>query len=383
MTYAIYTPIFYIMIIFLQTPFLYSFLEESRDPLLSCTSFLITLDRKPIVMYPSLNAYKKGWRRGQSIRPESSIARIIPDRAFYRSAEESIISVLSTFSPAVEVSKNGFYLDVSGQELRFGSIQKLAGELFDALQASFKTPFFLGIGSNKLVAFIASGLLIPVLKSSFLYIPRYSEKYFMASLPVSLLPCIDREISGILSLLDIKHIRELALLPFSFLHQLFNDSGLKLYRYARGISDEPVSHPLSRNILFNGKNIPPANDIITIKTHIYSLLETACYRLKNMQRKSRHAAIYIVFEDHRHSKRHIRLKFYSCLETDFFHHINLGPMRRTNIIYLGLKFYSLIPSSTQQTLFAPPAEKKEKLLDVIFNIREKHGRDKLSFKSIN
>ncbi len=375
------------MILFLQIPFLYPLLEEKRNPELSGASFVITDTSQSKVLHPSIEAYRNGFRSGQNIVSGRLAIRIKPDRILYRSSESKIMSKLSEFSPIIEISKTGFFVDISGQEWRYGSIEAIAEEIINVLHHSYKTIFFIGIGSNKLICRLASDLLVPGLKSRFLHIPRHGEKLFLEKMPVSLLPDLSRDITEILYLLDIENINDLSVLPYNFLYQLFTESGSKLYKYARGISDEPVNNIFSKDYLFADIALSPTNNLSVIKGHIYSLFEAVCYELRNIQKKGDRGIIYIGFEDRKYLIRHIRLKNFSFLESEYFEtlisNIDLGRIRRININYIGMKIYNLIPVSAQRTLFNPPVKKREKLLDIIYDIRKKYGSSKLCFKGIN
>lgn len=373
------------MILFFQMPFLFPLLEEKKHPFLSNTAYVITRGDPPVVLYPSIMAYKSGYRRYDPISHiKKGIKQIKPDIMLYKSAESKILSILSSFSPLIESSMHGFFLDISGNDWKYSYIQEISDEIFHSLYRAFSTKIFIGIGSSKLISLLASELLVPALQSRIIYIPPHTEALFLKYIPISLLPDTDNHIIETLHLLNINTIGDLSLLSHSFLYQLFHESGSKLHNFARGMSGDNFNNIFSRNSLFLDISFSPTNNISIIKAKIYSILEDMCYKLREIKKEANKARLHIGFEDKRYLKRHIKINHFSCIETDFYEEtisaVSFERIRRVNINYIGIEVYNLVPASKQKNLIASVQTKKRKLLDAVFNIRKKYGKEKLNFK---
>lgn len=370
---------------FIQLPFLFSFLEEQRSPELKGRSFIIRENCRTPVLAVSVSAYKRGFRQGDyiSILPEDLLC-IKDDSVYYEHGIYRIISALGKFSPLIEKERKGLYIDLSGNEYRYGGIDNLIEEIFSSISGIYDTEVFIGFGSNKLISRLASDILIPGLRSCCLYIPLYSDKLFINQFPISLLPAIDENILDILDLLDINEIQHLALLSQSFLFHLFGEKGIIIHKYAQGICDEKLKGEYLRREVFSHIHFDPTNSMKKLRKILYSLIEDICYKLRSINNQSNKALVHIGFEDKKYIKRKIRLNEYTYSEIDLYDQISMildfEKIRRINIRYISIAMSDLIPAKRQKTLVPKPSDNFQRILDIAFDIRKKHGKDKLSFK---
>lgn len=133
----------------------------------------------------------------------------------YGDYSRQIRSIFESFSPTVEMaSQDEAYIDLAGTERILGSPLKLAAELRRTVLAETGLPCSIGIGRNKLVAKIASGLCKP---KGLLWVPTGSEVEFLSRLPVGKIPGVGTEMQRTLKSFGIEWISELlASIPAHF-----------------------------------------------------------------------------------------------------------------------------------------------------------------------
>lgn len=374
------------MILFIQLPFLFPCIEENRNICLKNKCFVIADSENTPVLFPSVCAYRRGFRRGGRLEGISSdaVIRVRPDIVLYKRTKADILSILNSFSPLVESKDNGFYMDISGNRPEYGSIFGIADKIHNKVFSSFKTHIFIGAGSNKLICRMASDLMLARLMSGFLHVPGHSEKEFLRDVPLSLFPGIEKDMIDLLSLMDINTAGELNGLALSFLKHLFSFRGVSLFYSARGKADNTLNYVSPERKLIKELYFSSTNNIKTIKSHIYTMIESICHDLRTMNKKSDKLLIEIGFEDSKHIRRYIKTNTLSFLETDFYEKAVLwldhADIRRVNCEYVCMEARNIVPASKQGVLYIPPASSKEKLLNVVYEIRKKYGRDKLGFK---
>ncbi|MDX1971445.1 MAG: DNA polymerase IV [Candidatus Sumerlaeia bacterium] len=114
----------------------------------------------------------------------------------YAAYSQRIKSIFQEFTPLVEMaSQDEAYLDLTGTERLFGSPLRLAQQLRNRVLEETKLPCSIGIGRNKLIAKIASGLCKP---KGLLWVPFGAEEEFLSPLPLSKIPGVGTELDKVL-----------------------------------------------------------------------------------------------------------------------------------------------------------------------------------------
>ena len=142
---------------------------------------------------------------------------VAPDHREYRRVSERLFDLLRGFTPAVEgVSVDEAYLDVSGLKLHFPSAGAIGTEIRARLRADLGLPASVGIGSNKLIAKLASESAKP---DGIKLIPLSDQRHFLDPLPVTALPGVGNATSAALERLGVATVGDLAGMPASLLER--------------------------------------------------------------------------------------------------------------------------------------------------------------------
>jgi len=198
-----------------------------------------------VVAAASYEAREFGLHSGMPLKTAS---RLCPQAIFvegsfsrYRDASQRFMAILADFSPFLEpLGLDEAYLDVTGFESLYGSINQMAVAIKQQTQNELGLHASVGIASCKVIAKIASDLSKP---DGLLEVARGEERSFLSPLSIAKLPGIGKKTEEILKSLGINTIGELAVTPLSTLKDRFGVFGEVLHRFANGIDDRKVEPP--------------------------------------------------------------------------------------------------------------------------------------------
>src|SRR6267154_6861048 len=150
------------------------------------------------------------FRTAAKLCPQAIFVDGHPDR--YRACSERVYSVLTSFSPQVEmVSIDEAYLDMSGTERLHGPPLMAAHKLHHKMKAETQLNCSIGIGTSRLVAKVGSGKAKP---HGILYVIPGQEARFLAPLDVRDIPGVGKVTEqklhalGVLTVGDLAHFEE-------------------------------------------------------------------------------------------------------------------------------------------------------------------------------
>jgi DNA polymerase-4 len=169
---------------------------------------------------------------------------ILPGRhRVYGEMSRRVMARLQEVSPLVEqISIDEAFLDISGVR---EPIDAMARTVQNDIRDSLGLPSSIGIGSNKLVAKIATevgkhssqGAGPPF---ALTIVPRSEEASFLAPLPIELLWGVGPRTAAKLADLGMRTIGDVAAWPEAALIKLLGENGRDLARHARGLDERPV-----------------------------------------------------------------------------------------------------------------------------------------------
>jgi len=163
-----------------------------------------------------------------------------PDFKIYRYYSDLMFEYLSTYTDIIErYSIDECFLDYTGSVNLFGDSVKLAYKIKNDIYKKFGFTVNVGVGSNKLLAKMASDFEKPN-KVHTLFSNEVEEKLF--HLPVSDLFMIGKASAKKLKEMNINTIGELANYPIDELTLRFKSMGKMMHEYANGIDNSPVCH---------------------------------------------------------------------------------------------------------------------------------------------
>ncbi|MDK2972829.1 MAG: polymerase [Candidatus Sumerlaeota bacterium] len=165
---------------------------------------------------------------------------IIVSHGFGHYAEYSrrAAAAFRSLTPLVEMaSQDEAYLDMTGTERLWGAPLAMAGRLRQTVFDETRLPCSLGIGSNRMIAKIASALCKP---AGLLWVPAGSETAFLRPLPIRRIPGLGPKAQERLGALGIKTIGQIQELGENECARLFGNQGAELHRRALGQASATV-----------------------------------------------------------------------------------------------------------------------------------------------
>ncbi len=232
---------------------------------------------------------------------------LTPDSVRSAQAHAMLSQIVTRYAPVWEPTKpGGFLLDLTGTTRLFGPTCDTAARLQRDISMQAHLDGVLGVGSNKLVAQTAAGLVQPTQ----LYEVRHgSERAFMAPLPIETLPLLHRhqmkQIRQCLADLNLRTFGDVADSPLPALDIAVGKWAAPLLRWAQGIDSTPVTPPPVQPELTCSQVLEPdTNDDRILWNYLADLLEQLCRTLRIQQRVCRRLTLTIRYSDHTHTGGH-------------------------------------------------------------------------------
>ena len=200
--------------------------------------------RHGIVVAASIPAKKMGIHTPMNLRDARKIYKDLivthADRKFYKECSNNMMRLIKYLFPTYEqFSIDECFVDYTEMRKLYGDEVKFAYKLKNEIYKRFGFTVNVGIGSNKLLAKMASDFEKPN-KVHTLYKNEIKEK--MWPLPINDLFMAGKSACAKLNSLGINTIGDLANYDENKLISLLKSHGKMLYEYANGIDDSPVEN---------------------------------------------------------------------------------------------------------------------------------------------
>ena len=217
--------------------------------------------------------------RALALCPEAIVLPGRFDR--YRQVAERLRAIWGDFSPTIEpVSLDEAYLDMTGAELSGGPIRDIGVRLKARIREETGLTASVGIGSNKLVAKVASDLQKP---DGLVVVAPGDEAATLAPLPVRALQGVGKRTESLLDALGIHTVGQLARANRAVLaFHLGGDNADSLLNHAAGIDHSRVEPPgdpksISRETTMSDDTA----DLSTLKKVLVTLSDHVAWSLRN------------------------------------------------------------------------------------------------------
>ncbi|MGA2544914.1 MAG: DNA polymerase IV [Rectinemataceae bacterium] len=327
----------------------------------------------------------------RSAMPISEAYRRCPDGVYlsphidrYSEMSAEVMEVFRSFTPEVQrVSIDEAFLDMTGTERLWGPPETAARLLKDRVAAKTNLSISIGVGPNRYVAKIASGLRKP---NGLVLVPPGRVEAFMLELPLAKLWGAGGKTQDRFRELGINSIAELVSFGEAQLASLFGKAGgAFLYGAARGREagmlnpGDPSSRSMSAETTFEHD----CSDRECVEDVLMSLAGELAYRLWSEGLKSRTLVLKLRLHDFSTlSRRKARGGYYLSSSDAFTDALTLldGTWDgRTEIRLLGLCFADLESEDggSQGELFADGSERARKAEGAVFEI-ERRGLGKVT-----
>jgi len=230
----------------------YASVEQRDHPSLRGQPAIVGgLGPRGVVSAASYEARKFGVR---SAMPMSQARKLCPHGYFlpvrmhrYRVISRQIHQIFRDYTDIVEpVSLDESFLDVTENKLGSRSATPIARQVKARIRKQLGLTASAGVGPNKFVAKVASGLRKP--DGLVVVRPREVEE-FLRDLPVATVWGIGRVTESRLKAMGVETIGQLAAMPVEAMEREFGKSGVRLWELAHGRDDSPVNPVRERKSL--------------------------------------------------------------------------------------------------------------------------------------
>lgn len=339
-------------------------------------------DSRGVVASASYEARRFGVR---SAMPSAQAYRLCPQAVFvsggygkYSEYSRKIRAVLERMTPLVQfASQDEAYLDMTGTERLWGAPVEMGRRVREAILADTGLPCSVGIGTNKMIAKIASSLCKP---KGMLWVPAGSEERFLAPLDVGEIPGLGPKSQKRLHELGIRRVGDLQALGAEGCRRLFGDHGEELFERAMGrlssvVATEEEAKSISHETTFE-QDVASGEELEAV---LLGLSERVAARVRRDGVWANTIGIkfrYANFETHTAARslstptRDDRTIFRTAVEL-----LRAKWDARRALRLVGVACSNLTDECGQMDLLGAGEDsaRREKLLEAIDALREKHG----------
>jgi len=367
--------------------------EELFDPSLKGKPVVVGGQRheRGVVSAASYEARKFGVHSAMPLRtaaklcPQAIFVDGHPDR--YRECSEKVYSVLTSFSPQVEmVSIDEAYLDMSGTERLHGPPLLAAHKLHHQMKAETQLNCSIGIGTSRLIAKVCSGKAKP---HGLLYVVPGQETKFLAPLEVRDIPGVGKVTEQKLHSLGIRTVGDMAHKEEPFLEEHLGKWGVALAGKARGedagawfagdIGDFDAGKSISHEHTYNEDTA----DVSRIEATLMRLSEMVARRLREQKVHARTLQLKLRYKDFTTITRARTLKMPTQLDNEIFYEIrklfHANWRKGSQVRLLGVQASSFSAESAQGDLLSGQTRGKwEQAFAAMDHVRDKFGESSIT-----
>ncbi len=339
-------------------------LARLEDPSLRIRPVAVAFAHTPraIIHEASLEAEEAGVAQGLSVeqarRRCPSLQLVAPNSSRLTQAHHALLPFITPIAPIWESFRPGhFYLDLTGTTRLFGTTCDTAMRLERNVTSGLGLHAVAGIGTNKLVAHMASSLLTP---PQLCDVRAGSEQDFLAPLPVSTLPGLrgaeGKALQTRLTDVNLQTLGDVSDVSFDALETICGRWGQRLYQWSRGIDFLPVLTPetvfsFTQSYLFE----PDTIDHDRLIGGLSCLLDALCHDLRRQRRLCHRLMLTLLYSDQLTVQRSATLSTPTHWEVDMFPSaqtlLRRCFQRRVRIRSLIIRGNSFSPPPEQLSLF--------------------------------
>lgn len=176
---------------------------------------------------------------GLAFRACPQLRVVPPSHQRYHQVSNLVFAVFREFTPLIEgLSLDEAFLDTSGLRHHFESPVAVGEAIRSEIRSGLGLPSSVGVGSNKLIAKLASEAAKP---DGLLRVPLDSQIGFLHSLPATALPGVGPATLAALRRLGIESVADVAVTPEATLARVIGPAlGHQLLDLAAGVDNRPV-----------------------------------------------------------------------------------------------------------------------------------------------
>lgn len=340
--------------------------------------------RTGVILAKSIPAKKLGIKTGEPVAmalrkcPDLYLAR--PDFRLYEKNSRAFVKICEKYAPVVErFSIDECFLDMTGTGQLYPDPIQIAYTIKDEIRDMLGFTVNIGIGSNKLLAKMASDFEKPD-KVHTLFLKEVPQKLW--PLPVRDLFSVGGATAEKLEKLNVRTIGDLAKISSEALQTVLgNKMGEHLYRYANGIDDTPVcgearaakGYSISTTVEEDVTDLEQANHILL------ALADSVSSRMRADDMKTTCVAVTIRSHDFRDRSHQIKLDHATDITGEIFTYAKRAFSvlwdQRTPLRLIGVSLTGITHGEAEQiSMFEDEKKEKARKVDrVVDFIRSQYG----------
>ncbi len=300
----------------------------------------------------------------------------------YSEYSKRVKEILARYAPKMEMTSiDEGYLDFTGCERLYKNILAFASTLQKTIKQETGLPISIGIGSNKMIAKVASDASKP--EGILAVMPGY-ERDFLAPLRVEVIPGVGKVTLQNLHSYGINYVGELAMFDKAVLREIFGVAGETLYNYAHGFGDDKFYEPRQRKSMSKAITFPKdIADKNLVDRYMLGIIESICFELRKKQLRGRTISIKVRYSDFKDAQRSQTLLsptnddivIYDVASKLF----KKAVTRRLSIRLISVEISNFCEDIEQPEIFTFEKDKWEKVFASEQKIRTKYGKNIIGF----
>ncbi|MDP7059614.1 MAG: DNA polymerase IV [Candidatus Marinimicrobia bacterium] len=336
-------------------------LERLKDPSLKDKPVAVGVDPeigRSVVTSASYEARKFGVRSAMpmavAIRRCPELVVVPTDFDLYNHYHFKVKEIFQSFSPMVEMTSiDEGYIDLSGTERLWGGPMETGERIRWVVKQMTQLDCTVGMARTKLTAKIASSEAKP---NGLLWIPVETEAYFLAPLPVKVIPGVGATTATLLKSFGLEQVGQIAAAGELLMESTLGTTGRWLWyasmgKYESELLPEWERKSISKETTFRADTTDP--QYITAVLHM--LTEKVCRRLRKEQKTARTVSVKLRYEDFDTIDRSRTLSQPESRDSSLFSVAKelmfSAITRRVGIRLIGVGLSNLIGSGRQTNLF--------------------------------
>lgn len=335
---------------------------------------------RAVVYDMSETAFREGIRKGMPLARARRLhpgLRILPPRFHrYEAVMKDLFRQANAYTPAVEsgIRDGHLFLDVTGTGRLHGPPVDVAFNLRKRLKKDTGLTPIWSVATNKLVAKVATRLVKPL--GEYIVGPG-EEEAFLAPLPVSLIPGLDRDELKVLSGFNLVRVSQVRTLSLDQLTVPFPGRARAIHNLIRGIDADPVFPDRNDQIRADHEFADDTNDGGRIRGTLYTLADRIAVRLRQKGLAARVLSLVLSYSDGIRGRARKTLKPATADDTALYKTaarlLDQARTRRVRIRHLRLVCEKPVPGVVQTLMFGPSQIRRAGLTRVMDRIRDRFG----------
>lgn len=361
--------------------------EVLNDPSLKGKPVFVGGSDRGVVASCSYEARKLGIHSGM---PSKKALLICPQAiavkgnySEYSKYSRWVTQIIASKAPLYEkASIDEFYIDLTGMDQFFNPLQWTI-DLRSQIMEETKLPISFGMGSNKMIAKIATGQAKP---NGYLQVAFGKEQEFLSPLLINKIPGVGDYTNEVLQSMGIFTIGDVKLFEPAQLEERLGKWGLELWQKSFGIhTGEVCQYHEAKSISTENTFEENKTDMNFLMGEIVRMSEKIAFELRQEGKLAGCVAVKIRYHDFETVSRQTTIPF-TCAEDeiipivkDLFHKLY---KRGIPIRLLGVRLSELTMVSLQTNLFDNTAKKSD-LYKAIDDVKKRFGKVKIRRASAN